>query len=77
MPPPSYAQRVHAGREAQGYLTTDGTAARTLVPLPELTYGEYDLGFFFALVDECLGIRIGAGEGGDCGALEDKARCEH
>lgn len=74
--PPGYAQRVQAGRKAQGYLPTDAVAARTLVPPRELTYGEYDLGFFFALVDECLGIRVGSGERGDRDALEDRARCD-
>lgn len=68
-----YSQRLQAGREAQGFLTTDALAARSLVPLPELTYGEYDLDFFFSLVDECLSIRAGD-KGGDRAALESVAR---
>lgn len=69
---PGYEQRVAAGREAQGYTpTTDAVAARTLVPLRELTYGEYDLGFFSSLVQECLSVRAGSGDGD---ALEAVAR---
>lgn len=69
----SYAQRVQAGRAAQGFLTTDAVATRTLVPPRELTYGEYDLSFFFELVDECLSIRAGR-EACDRAALESEAR---
>lgn len=71
---PDYDQRVEAGREAQGYTpTTDAEVARTLVPLRELTYGEYDLGFFSSLVQQCLSIRAGGGMG-DRDALEAEAR---
>lgn len=71
---PDFGQRVEAGREAQGYTpTTDAEAARTLVPSRELTYGEYDLGFFSSLVQECLSIRAGGGMSNP-GALEAEAR---
>lgn len=69
----SYAQRLQAGRAAQGFMTSDGLAVLNAAPPQELTYGEYDLDFFFSLVDECLRIRAGGdGNGGD--ALESEAR---
>ena len=69
---PSYAQRMEAGRAAQGFLTTDSLVARTLVPPRELTYGEFNLDFFLDMVEECLHIR--AGDGSERGALESEAR---
>lgn len=69
---PSFSQRVETGRAAQGFLTTDGLEARTIVPPQELTYGEFNLGFFMSLVDECLRIR--AGSGSKHSAMEYEAR---
>lgn len=75
---PEYEQRVAAGREAQGYApTTDAVAARTLVPLRELTYGEYDLGFFSSLVQECLSVRAGSGDGDALEAVARWVKAEH
>ncbi|CAM9528453.1 unnamed protein product [Ectocarpus sp. 12 AP-2014] len=71
----SYQERIEIGREAQGYLTTDALAARTLVPPRELTYGEYDLDFFLSLVAECLNLRAGkSGNDDNSAALEAEAR---
>lgn len=70
---PSFSQRLETGRAAQGFLTTDGLEARTIVPPQELTYGEFNLGFFMSLVDECLRIR--AGYGSEHSAMEYEARC--
>lgn len=69
-------ERIKIGREAQGFLTTDALAARTLVPPRELTYGEYDLDFFLSLVTECLSLRAGktGNDDSSVGALEAEAR---
>lgn len=69
---PSFSQRLETGRAAQGFLTTDGLEARTIVPPQELTYGEFNLSFFMSLVDECLRIR--AGYGSEHSAMEYEAR---
>lgn len=68
-----YADRVAAGRQAQGYLTSDGLAARALAPPTELTYGEYDVCFFLNLVEMCLTFRAGGGGSGRHG-LQSQAR---
>lgn len=54
---PSHAAREDAGRQAQGFVAGASTEARTLLPVRGLTYGEFNLDFFFSLVDECLSIR--------------------
>lgn len=70
----SYKERIEAGRAAQGLLTTDALAARTLVPPRELTYGEYDLDFFLSLVSECLSLRTRVDGNSNIVALESEAR---
>lgn len=73
--PPTYALREQTGREAQGFMNADPLALRTLAPVRELTYGEYNLSFFFSLVDECLSIRAGGSTGRT--TMESQARCEN
>lgn len=73
-PTPTRASRERAGREAQGYMMSDSASLRGFFPQQELTYGEYDLSFFFSLVDECLSIRAGGSTTHE--ALESQARCE-
>lgn len=70
----TYDERIEKGRAAQGFLTTDALATRTLVPPRELTYGEYELDFFLSLVSECLSLRIGGDGTGSVSALESEAR---
>lgn len=70
----SYNDRIEKGRAAQGLLTTDALATRTLVPPRELTYGEYDLDFFLSLVSECLSLRTGEDGNSNIAALESEAR---
>lgn len=72
---PTYAVREQTGREAQGFMNPDPLALRTSAPVRELTYGEYNLGFFFSLVDECLCIRAGGST--ERTTMETQARCEN
>lgn len=72
---PTYAMREQTGREAQGFMNPDPFDLRTLAPVRELTYGEYDLSFFFSLVDECLCIRAGGST--ERTTMETQARCEN
>lgn len=70
----TYNDRIEKGRAAQGLLTSDARATRTLVPPRELTYGEYDLDFFLSLVSECLSLRAGVDGNSNTPALESEAR---
>lgn len=70
----SYDERIEKGKAAQGFLTTDAHATRTLVPPRELTYGEYELDFFLSLVSECLSIRVGGDGNDNVAELEGEAR---
>lgn len=70
----SYDERIEKGRTAQGFLTTDALATRTLIPPRELTYGEYEMDFFLSLVSECLSLRVGGDGTDDAAALEVEAR---
>lgn len=70
----SYDERVEKGKAAQGFLTSDAHATRTLVPPRELTYGEYELDFFLSLVRECLSLRVGGDGTDNVAALDAEAR---
>ncbi|CAM9289307.1 unnamed protein product [Choristocarpus tenellus] len=66
----SYDDRMSAGREAQGYLST-GQLVPAAVIDGALTYGEFDFSFFASVVRDCLSIYADESENG---SLEAEAR---